>query len=80
MGQTGRRGQRGRSVGDPRRSGKQARNVPQPDADVKRGVGKGVVKILDLLQLMGSMFELGLLYVSDMRWRVATKTFRKRSE
>ena len=30
-----------------------------------------------LLQLMESMFELGFLDVSDMRWRVATKTFRK---
>ena len=38
---------------------------------------KSVVKILDLLQLMESMFELGFLDVSDMRWRVATKTFRK---
>ena len=29
------------------------------------------------LQLMESMFELGFLDVSDMRWRAPTKTFRK---
>ena len=34
-------------------------------------------EVLTLLKLMESMFELGFLDVSDMRWRVATKTFRK---
>ena len=33
-----------------------------------------------LSQLIESMFELGILDVSDMRWRVATKTFRKKSD
>ena len=32
---------------------------------------------ITLLQLMESMFELGFLDVSDMRWRTPTKTFRK---
>ena len=36
--------------------------------------------VITLLQLMESMFELGFLDVSDMRWRVATKTFRKKGE
>ena len=31
--------------------------------------------VITLRQLMESMFELGFLDVSDMRWRVATKTF-----
>ena len=34
-------------------------------------------KVITLLQLMESMFELGFLDVSDMRWRAPTKTFRK---
>ena len=34
-------------------------------------------KVITLLQLMESMFELGFLDVSDMRWRTPTKTFRK---
>ena len=34
-------------------------------------------EVLTLLQLMESMFELGFLDVSDMRWRAPTKTFRK---
>ena len=34
-------------------------------------------EVIPLLQLMKSMFELGFLYVSDMRWRAPTKTFRK---
>ena len=34
-------------------------------------------EVIPLLQLMKSMFELGFLYVSDMRWRVPTKTFCK---
>lgn len=34
-------------------------------------------EVITLLQLMKSMFELGFLYVSDMRWRAPTKTFRK---
>ena len=38
-----------------------------------------IVAIL-LLQLMEPMFELGFLDVPDMRWRVATKTFRKSGE
>ena len=29
---------------------------------------------------MESMFELGFLDVSDMRWRTPTKTFRKSAE
>ena len=37
-------------------------------------------EVITLLQLMESMFELGFLDVSDMRWRVATKTFRKKGE
>ena len=36
--------------------------------------------VITLLQLMESMFELGFLDVFDMRWRVATKTFRKKGE
>ena len=40
-----------------------------------RGLVEG--EVITLLQLMESMFELGFLDVSDMRWRVATKTFRK---
>ena len=32
---------------------------------------------ITLLQLMESMFELGFLDVSDMRWRTPTKIFRK---
>ena len=32
---------------------------------------------ITLLQLMESMFELGFLDVSDMRWRMPTKIFRK---
>ena len=35
-------------------------------------------EVVTLLQLMKSMFELGFLDVSDMRWRTPTKTFRKR--
>lgn len=34
-------------------------------------------EVISLLQLMKSMFELGFLDVSDMRWRAPTKTFRK---
>ena len=34
-------------------------------------------EVITLLQLMKSMFELGCLDVSDMRWRAPTKTFRK---
>ena len=34
-------------------------------------------EVITLLQLMESMFELGFLDVSDMRWRPPTKTFRK---
>ncbi len=34
-------------------------------------------EVITLLQLMESMFELGFLDVSDMRWRTPTKTFRK---
>ena len=37
-------------------------------------------EIITLLQLMKSMFELGFLDVSDMRWRAPTKTFRKNGE
>ena len=36
--------------------------------------------VITLLQLMESMFELGFLVVSDMRWRVATQTFHKKGE
>ena len=35
-------------------------------------------EVITLLQLMESMFDLGFLDVSDMRWRTPTKTFRKR--
>ena len=34
-------------------------------------------EVITLLQLMESMFDLGVLDVSDMRWRTPTKTFRK---
>ena len=34
-------------------------------------------EVISLLQLMGLMFDLGFLDVSDMRWRTPTKTFRK---
>ena len=37
-------------------------------------------EVITLLQLMESMFELGFLDVSDMRWRTPTKTFRKKGE
>jgi len=37
-------------------------------------------EVVTLLQLMKSMFELGFLDVSDMRWRTPTKTFRKSGE
>ena len=37
-------------------------------------------EVISLLQLMKSMFELGFLDVSDMRWRAPTKTFRKNGE
>ena len=37
-------------------------------------------EVITLLQLMKSMFELGFLDVSDMRWRASTKTFRKGGE
>lgn len=37
-------------------------------------------EVITLLQLMESMFELGFLDVSDMRWRAPTKTFRKNGE
>ena len=37
-------------------------------------------EVMTLLQLMKSMFELGFLDVSDMRWRAPTKTFRKNGE
>ena len=37
-------------------------------------------EVISLLQLMESMFELGFLDVSDMRWRTPTKTFRKNGE
>ena len=37
-------------------------------------------EVITLLQLMESMFELGFLDVSDMRWRTPTKTFRKNGE
>ena len=37
-------------------------------------------EVISLLQLMKSMFELGFLDVSDMRWRALTKTFRKRDK
>ena len=37
-------------------------------------------EIITLLQLMKSMFDLGFLDVSDMRWRTPTKTFRKNGE
>lgn len=37
-------------------------------------------EVISLLQLMKSMFELGFLDVSDMRWRALTKTFRKNGE
>ena len=33
-------------------------------------------EVITLQQLMKSMFELGFLDVSDMRWRAPTKTFR----
>lgn len=36
--------------------------------------------VITLLQLMKSMFELGFLEESDMRWRTPTKTFRKGEE
>ena len=32
-------------------------------------------EVIALLQLMESMFELGFLDVSDMRWRTPIKTF-----
>ena len=34
-------------------------------------------EVIILLQLMESMFDLGFLDVSDMRWRTPTKTFCK---
>ena len=37
-------------------------------------------EVITLLQLTKSMFELGFLDVSDMRWRAPTKTFRKEGE
>ena len=37
-------------------------------------------EVITLLQLMESMFDLGFLDVSDMRWRTPTKTFRKNGE
>ena len=40
-----------------------------------RGLVEG--EAVTLLQPVESMFELGFLEVSDMRWRAPTKTFRK---
>lgn len=37
-------------------------------------------EVITLLQLMESMFDLGFLDVSDMRWRTPTKTFRKKGK
>ena len=37
-------------------------------------------EVITLLQVMESMFELGFLDVSDMRWRAPTKTFRKKGK
>jgi hypothetical protein len=37
-------------------------------------------EVITLRQLMESMFDLGFLDVSDMRWRTPTKTFRKNGE
>ena len=37
-------------------------------------------EVITLQQLVVSMFELGFLDVSDMRWRTPTKTFRKNGE
>ena len=34
-------------------------------------------EVITLLQLMETLFELGFLDVSDMRWRTPTKTIRK---
>ena len=34
-------------------------------------------EVVTLLQLMRSIFELGFIDVSDMRWRTPTKTFHK---
>ena len=34
-------------------------------------------EVITLLQFMESMFELGFLDVSDMRWKTPPKTFRK---
>ena len=34
-------------------------------------------EVITLLQLMESMFDVGFLDVSDMRWLTPTKTFRK---
>ena len=50
------------------------RNLNVADANQTEG------DVLTLLQLMESMFELSFLDVSDMRWRVATQTFRKKGE
>ena len=38
---------------------------------------QGGGEVITLLKLMESMFDLGFLEVSDMRWRTPTKTFRK---
>ena len=37
-------------------------------------------EVIALVQLMESMFGLGFLDVSDMRWRTPTKTFRQKGE
>lgn len=37
-------------------------------------------EVITLLQLMESMFDLGFLDMSDMRWRMPTKTFRKKGK
>ena len=37
-------------------------------------------EVITMQQLVVSMFELGFLDVSDMRWRTPTKTFRKNGE
>ena len=37
-------------------------------------------EVITLRQLMESMFDLGFLDVSDMRWRTPTKTFRKKGK
>ena len=50
------------------------RNLNVADANQTEG------DVLTLLQLMESMFELSFLDMSDMRWRVATQTFRKKGE